>query len=647
LWGAQTAVSKDGTDAAVAPLALGESTLGIKVTGPDRLGYWWKLGNTSGYLYLTLDNLTLQYFSGVSDWQQTLVDIPPGEHTLRWTYYQYSALPAGTATAFIDKVQLASQEPLITSPINVASILRRSFSYQVAASGNPQSFTATNLPAGLTLNPATGLITGTPTVAGTFRTILTGVTAQGTADGYVDIGVAPDAAMLAAGGDGTGLTWNHSPSSNNLWFTQTTNTHDGVDALQSGTISHNQSTGFTLTVQGRGTLRGWWRASSEQWSDRLTCTVNGSYGDEISGNTQWEEFSISVNSTGTSVIQFIYSKDGSASTGSDACWVDQISFTPADTDQDGLSDAWEQSHFSNLTTAAGADDPDSDGWTNAQEQAAGTDPLDPSSSLRMLSGARSGNGFNLQWASVPGRTYLFQSSPDLTTWTTQPFRFYASEKESSFTAFPLVTAVATQTLLAPGSAVKAFVPTSDPGNLWQGGNEAAFTAAGGETNWLSGAQGVGYENDPNPSDTNVPFTSFIGTDVKSRMLNQRTSVYIRLHFPVSNPLLIKSLLLGLRFDDGFVAYLNGVRVAAENAPGVVAWNAAATQSRSDNSAVAFKNFDLTGWTQLLQPGDNILAIHGMNQTTGSSDLLFQAQLTGTLYNIQSPPAKMYWRTAPQ
>lgn len=51
--------------------------------------------------------------------------------------------------------------------------------------------------------------------------------------------------------------------------------------------------------------------------------------------------------------------------------------TPAagpDSDGDGLPDAWEQQYFGNLAPT-GSGDPDADQWTNAQEFAAGSDPL--------------------------------------------------------------------------------------------------------------------------------------------------------------------------------------------------------------------------------------------------------------------------------
>ncbi len=44
------------------------------------------------------------------------------------------------------------------------------------------------------------------------------------------------------------------------------------------------------------------------------------------------------------------------------------------------------------------------------------------------------------------------------------------------------------------------------------------------------------------------------------------TAYIRIPFTAVNPTSYESLVLKMRYDDGFVAYLNGVQVARRNAP---------------------------------------------------------------------------------
>ncbi|HYV26974.1 MAG TPA: metallophosphoesterase [Candidatus Eisenbacteria bacterium] len=85
-----------------------------------------------------------------------------------------------------------------------------------------------------------------------------------------------------------------------------------------------------------------------------------------------------------------------------------------DSDSDGLWDGWEARHgfnpLSPLGAGEAAGDPDGDGFTNAQEQLAGTDPRDPKSALRLSLLALSGVRLRISWQAVPGRTYQLEIS---------------------------------------------------------------------------------------------------------------------------------------------------------------------------------------------------------------------------------------------
>jgi len=88
---------------------------------------------------------------------------------------------------------------------------------------------------------------------------------------------------------------------------------------------------------------------------------------------------------------------------------------------DGIPDTWRLIYFgtiSNLLSAANLD-PDGDGASNWQEYLAGTNPMDPASVLQ-LTPMTSSSSFTLQWPSVPGKTYMVQSSASLfsTGWAT-------------------------------------------------------------------------------------------------------------------------------------------------------------------------------------------------------------------------------------
>ncbi|MBN1854137.1 MAG: CotH kinase family protein, partial [Pirellulales bacterium] len=126
--------------------------------------------------------------------------------------------------------------------------------------------------------------------------------------------------------------------------------------------------------------------------------------------------------------------------------------------------------------------------------------------------------------------------------------------------------------------------------------------------------------------TQVDFTPAIATDVQAAMGGTQATLYVRIPFQYTEVDGLDQLLLNVKYDDGFVAYLNGMEIARRNAPALPAWNSTATAQRSDANAVLFEMIDVTDSSGFLQNGLNILAIHGLNLTADNPDFLIVPEL---------------------
>ena len=198
-------------------------------------------------------------------------------------------------------------------------------------------------------------------------------------------------------------------------------------------------------------------------------------------------------------------------------------------------------------------------------------------------------------------------------------------------AFLLPLAAAETLLVADGPAAgaTALVPTA--GNGGNSLTEAEWTNVAPPPNaasWIPGTIGVGYEASPN---SGTSYATLLGLELRSRMQNRSTTAYIRIPFFADRKALesARALFLELKYDDGFVAYLNGVRVASSNAPGQLTSSSAASSNNSDSRALEFEQFDLSSFIPLLNEGANMLAIHGLNDGAGSSDFLILPRLVVT------------------
>ncbi len=104
-----------------------------------------------------------------------------------------------TANAFAINPMISSViaiAPQITSSGTVLGVQNTPFSFQVTATGLPTHFTATGLPAGLSINSTSGLISGTPTAVGTSTVNLSATNSGGTGTATLTLTVTATASAV-------------------------------------------------------------------------------------------------------------------------------------------------------------------------------------------------------------------------------------------------------------------------------------------------------------------------------------------------------------------------------------------------------------------------------------------------------------------
>jgi len=190
--------------------------------------------------------------------------------------------------------------------------------------------------------------------------------------------------------------------------------------------------------------------------------------------------------------------------------------------------------------------------------------------------------------------------PDLTLNADEYLQVWASKKNRAEVTFA-------RTLVNQGDVFKYIVPNSQPALSW---TALAFN----DTSWLNGVSGFGYEDD----------------DDATVIATNSPSVYARTTFTMANSADLTSLILDVDYDDGFVAYINGVEVARANVIGnPPAYNAS---TPVDHEAQMYnggqpERFVIENPNSFLVDGENVLAIEGHNISNTSSDLTLIPFLT--------------------
>ncbi|HEX2474920.1 MAG TPA: lamin tail domain-containing protein, partial [Lacipirellulaceae bacterium] len=110
-------------------------------------------------------------------------------------------------------------------------------------------------------------------------------------------------------------------------------------------------------------------------------------------------------------------------------------------------------------------------------------------------------------------------------------------------------------LVGMSEPVQVHVPTSGVlGTTW---NQTGFVP---DPSWQSGDTPIGFERAPGGA---IDYRQYFELDVNSLMpaAQARDTIYMRIPFSVAEIGELETLTLGMQYDDGFVAYLNGHKIA--------------------------------------------------------------------------------------
>lgn len=186
----------------------------------------------------------------------------------------------------------------------------------------------------------------------------------------------------------------------------------------------------------------------------------------------------------------------------------------------------------------------------------------------------------------------------------------------------------TTTLTMPGANTTVVAEYADiikekvitSGDLWRYNNLGTDLSTTwkensyADNNWSQGATSLGEED---VITTRISIAN--GT-------NKFPTLYFRKTITIANADNISAALLQLKYDDGAVVYINGTEAFRVGMPaGTVTYN---TWASASHEATAFEDFQID--PALFITGSNVIAVEVHNQSSTSSDLVFDLELTFTL-----------------
>jgi len=161
---------------------------------------------------------------------------------------------------------------------------------------------------------------------------------------------------------------------------------------------------------------------------------------------------------------------------------------------------------------------------------------------------------------------------------------------------------------------------------------APWTTAGyNDSAWLQGNAEIGFGDGDEV------------TDLTAGGVSRKNTYYFRKKFNVTDPAAFTSVTLHLQRDDGAVVYVNGAEQWRSNmpaAPAVITYatSASSAQSNADEDAFWPRTWTMAATPNLLQAGENIIAVEVHQISTSTSDISFNAELLAV--PVAPPPSAM-------
>ncbi|HWN97406.1 MAG TPA: S8 family serine peptidase [Methylomirabilota bacterium] len=315
--------------------------INARVQGPGELSFWWKSAVDSGFtttFSLLVNDEQWASVSGNSRWRFVRIELPEGEHLLRWLSFA-DDLPFSRANArvWLDEMRFVPAPQTAPAVVQVNGVPPFD---QVYFTGTPHKFEVLSIGYNLTFQwmkngtnipEATGrwftILSSTTTDSGIYSVLVSNNLGTTQSEPFVLRIIDPteSSSLLAQSLDTTNLIW--TTSSNAPWISVTNTAHDGIDAARSPHVTAETHSWMQTEINGPGELSFWWKASTEAIYDQLVLHDNGRPVRYVDGETDWRLENVPLL-PGTHVLRWTYQRDDTIRSGNDEVWVDEVRFTP-------------------------------------------------------------------------------------------------------------------------------------------------------------------------------------------------------------------------------------------------------------------------------------------------------------------------------